>query len=121
MRFKSTRALVALAAVLCLGLPVAGANAKPRTKLPADYTAWSRVAMCESNAHWQIFGVLYPDPLGIDAANWTAYGGGLPEMPTASASMPERVHAIHVGDRLLRTIEGRHYRIPDQDGCEGSW
>ena len=113
---KHSARFVAVLSVLCLGLPVAGATAKPRHKhphrlgLPTDYRAWSRVAVCEEGG-WFAPGGNYPDALGIDATNLAAFGG---RPHYGRLSLKQRVAEIRVADRLVR-----HYGIgiPDQSGC----
>lgn len=120
------RAFVAsLIASLVLGVLSAQAAAHPRqSKLPGDYLEWSRAAKCEEGRTWHGRQVIwwvgsgttkvgYPDPLGINATNWERFGGG-PAETYGPATQTEIVHAIHVGDRLIK-----HYGvgIPDQGGC----
>lgn len=113
-------ALAALTALSIAGGPaLAREHARPRNhrhvRLPADYRAWSRVAVCESGG-WRVLGSAYPDSLGITAANFAAFDGRA--QPPGGTSIAERVAQIRVADRLIR-----HYgiSIPDQSGCEGSW
>jgi hypothetical protein len=112
---KHSRALVALVAVLCLGLPIAGATAKPRTKLPADYAAWSHVAQCESGG-WEVLGSAYPDPFGITAHNW-AWANGKP-MPSGPVPTAARAAAIKVADRFIHMLG---IGIPDGGGSCAAW
>lgn len=99
----------AVAALVGLCLFAAGAVGKLR--LPHDYAAWSRVARCESGG-WRVLGSAYPDSLGIDRANYLAFGG-IPIKP-GWVPLRQRLIEIRVADRLIR-----HYRIgvPDQYGC----
>ena len=126
MQSLTRRTVVGVLTAVCLAVPAAG-QAAPRhpVKLPADYAAWAKVAGCESNAKWEILGSVYPDPLGITAANWAFYGRlrfghkPKPELPTSSAPVAERIIAIEVGDEILRET---HSPMPDQDGCwHGGW
>lgn len=57
----------------------------------------------------------YPDPLGVDRANWLAVGG-VP-MRHGWLSLSQRVYAIRIADRFIH-----RYRIgiPDGGGCQ-SW
>jgi hypothetical protein len=115
-----------------LAISSAGASAHPRhhptrvgskhhpaksrpEKLPADFAAWSKVAVCESGG-WVVLGSAYPDSLGITATNFHAFGGQ--SQPVGATSLAERVAQIRVADRLIH-----HYgiSIPDQAGCAGSW
>lgn len=73
--------------------------------LPADYAAWTRVAVCEEGGWIGASGPAYPNSLGITAANWYAYGGGSDYSPAAQ---------IAVADRL---IADTGMSIPDQNGC----
>ena len=86
----------------------------PRSKLPADYPAWSHVAACESGG-WRVLGGAYPDSLGISRANFLEFGGRpLAPGPVSRAS---RIMQIQAANRLIA-----HYgaAIPDQYGC-GPW
>jgi hypothetical protein len=80
--------------------------------MPADYGAWSQVAECESGG-WQVLGYAYPDSLGIDRANWLAFGGK--PMAPGMVGPAGRVAEIRVADRLIAQY---HAAIPDQNGCE---
>jgi hypothetical protein len=80
-------------------------------KMPADYTAWSRVAGCEAGG-WQVLGSAYPDSLGITRTNFVDFGGA--PQPVGQASRAEIVAQIHAADRLIRSYG---VGIPDQDGC----
>jgi Transglycosylase-like domain len=82
--------------------------------MPADYSAWSRVASCESGG-WRVLGYAYPDSLGISRANWLAFGG-TPLAP-GSVSRAGEVAEIRVADRLAARY---HVPIPDRYGC-GAW
>lgn len=82
--------------------------------LPADYGAWSRVASCESGG-WQVLGYSYPDSLGINRANWLAFGGT--PLPAGGVSRSGEIAEIRVADRLVAHY---HVAIPDQYGC-GPW
>lgn len=137
MEFR-TRGIVGLITLACAWVLAAGATAAPRhapthngpahkhaPRLPADYAAWAKVAVCESNSRWEILGAVYPDPLGITKANWAYYGrlrfgyAPRPELPTSSATRHERIVAIEIGDEILRAT---HSSIPDQNGCNpGGW
>jgi hypothetical protein len=74
-----------------------------------DYVAWTRVAICEEGGWVGASGSAFPDSLGIKAANWYRFGGGADVSPTAQ---------ILVADRMAATYG---IRVPDQDGCAGSW
>jgi hypothetical protein len=82
--------------------------------MPADYSAWSRVASCESGG-WRVLGYAYPDSLGIDRANWLAFGGT--PLPPGSVPAAGKVAEIRVADRLAARY---HVPIPDRYGC-GAW
>jgi hypothetical protein len=82
--------------------------------MPDDYSAWSRVASCESGG-WRVLGYAYPDSLGISRANWLAFGGT--PMAPGSVTRAGKVAEISVADRLAARY---HVAIPDQDGC-GPW
>lgn len=114
---KHSARLVAVLSVLCLGLPAAGASAKPRKpiKMPRDYAAWSKVAVCESGG-WVVLGSAYPDSLGITATNFAAFGGR--SQPAGPVPVAARVAQIRVADRLIHRYG---IEIPDQHGCAGSW
>lgn len=79
--------------------------------MPSDYSAWSRVANCESGG-WQVLGYAYPDSLGISRANWVAFGGT--PMAPGSVSPEARADEIAVADRMTAHY---HAAIPDQYGC----
>lgn len=81
-------------------------------RLPFDYGAWTRVADCESGG-WLVRGGLYPDPLGISAANWALFGGGPPQ-PAGPSTRRQIIRAIRVADRIRRRYG---ISIPDGDGC----
>lgn len=97
--------------VLTVSLGLASAALAAKVRLPRDYGAWSRVAMCESGG-WRVLGWAYPDSLGITRTNYLAFGGK-PIKP-GRVSRREVVAQIRVADRLVR-----HYgvSIPDQYGC----
>ena len=82
--------------------------------MPVDYSAWSRVASCESGG-WQVLGYVYPDSLGISRANWVAFGGT--PMSPGSVAPAARADEIRVADRMTAHY---HTAIPDQYGC-GPW
>lgn len=72
------------------------------------FAAWSRVATCEEGG-WSRYGFpAYPDSIGIDAANWEAFGGTSDLSPAAQ---------IAVGERLVNAYG---IAIPDAYGCS-SW
>lgn len=121
MQVLGQRLLAAVVTALC-ALPAAGATAAPRhhkhhkkdkhrVRLPADYAAWSRVAVCESGG-WRVLGSSYPDSLGITATNFRAFGGR--PQPPGATTLAERVAQIKVADRLVCAY---HIGIPDQSGC----
>jgi hypothetical protein len=107
---RSPRAVLA-ALTTAIMLTPACASAQQRVRLPADYSAWQRVAQCESGG-WRVLGSRYPDPFGITAHNW-AYAGGN-AMPVGAVTLRARVVAIQVADRF-RAEYG--IPIPDQHGC----
>jgi hypothetical protein len=72
------------------------------------------VASCESGG-WRVLGSAYPDSLGIDRANWLAFGGA--PLEPGSVSRAGEVAEIRVADRLTARY---HVSIPDQGGC-GPW
>lgn len=92
--------------------PVIAAHGRER--LPSDYAQWSRVAVCESGG-WRVLGSSYPDSLGIDRANYMAFGGT--PLPSGVVSLAGRIAQIRVADRFIRRY---HATIPDQVGC-GPW
>lgn len=79
--------------------------------MPSDYSAWSRVASCESGG-WQVLGYAYPDSLGISRANWVAFGGT--PMSPGAVSPEARADEIRIADRMIAHY---HAAIPDQSGC----
>ena len=85
-----------------------------RSRLPADYAAWTRVAHCESGG-WQVLGYAYPDSLGITRTNYLAFGGR--PLPPGPTTLAERVAQIRVADRLIAHYDAP---IPDQHAC-ASW
>jgi hypothetical protein len=113
MRSHIRATVVALVTLACAWVPAAG-GAAPR-HLPADYSAWTQVAICESGG-WQVLGSAYPDPFGITAHNW-AWAVGKP-MPTGPVPMAARAAAIRVADRFIHKLG---ISIPDHGGCHGSW
>jgi hypothetical protein len=84
-----------------------GASSVPA--LPLDYVAWTKVAICEEGGWIGASGAAYPDSLGIKAANWYRFGGGMDVSPAAQ---------IAVADRLIAFYD---VGVPDQHGCAGSW
>jgi hypothetical protein len=84
-------------------------------RLPHDYAAWTRVARCESGG-WQVLGAAYPDPVGIDATNYQAFGGR--PLPVGPVSLVNRVAVIRVADRFRHKYK---IAIPDQTGPCVSW
>jgi len=85
-----------------------------RFALPRDYAAWSKVAGCEESG-WNTPGGDYPDSLGIDLANYQAYG--TPQAP-GTPTLRQRAAQIRVADRLIHSLG---IGIPDQNGCDGGW
>ena len=131
MQSIKLRAVVgALTLVICAGNIAAVASAATRHHqhahgghshgrkrehaMPGGYGAWSRVADCESGG-WQVLGSAYPDSLGINRANWLAFGGK--PMGPGPVGLAGQAAEIRVADRLIA-----HYNaaIPDQYGC-GPW
>lgn len=106
MRLFKRAALTAL-----VGLCLLAVGAVAKLRLPRDYSAWSRVARCESGG-WRVLGYAYPDSLGIDRINYLAFGG-TPIKP-GPVGLRLRLVEIRVADRLIR-----HYGvgIPDRSGC----
>ena len=106
-----------VASLTALAILTAGATAAPRhpAKLPADYTAWTWVATCESGG-WNVLGAAYPDSLGITATNYTTFGGR--PQPTGPVPLAARLTQITIADRLIHHY---HIPIPDQNGCQGAW
>jgi hypothetical protein len=80
-------------------------------KLPTDYAKWSRVAGCEAGG-WRVLGYDYPDSLGINRANFVAFGGR-PQGPGA-VSRRGMIMQIHVADRLIARYG---VSVPDQYRC----
>lgn len=68
---------------------------------PAEYAAWTKVAVCEEGGWIGYAGPAYPDSLGINAANWIAYGGTSDLSPSAQIIVAERIQS----------------NPPDQNGC----
>ena len=68
---------------------------------------WDRVAVCEEGGWGRNgFNTSYIGDLGINRANWFAYGGGSDLSPGAQVAVAQR-------------IEGFSF-VPDQNGC-GAW
>lgn len=84
---------------------------RSRMRLPADYTQWSRVAACESGG-WRVLGYAYPDSLGIDRANFTAFGGK--PLPPGPVSRLNKIMQVQVANRLIAHY---HTAVPDRYGC----
>lgn len=105
-----SRTLALVASIIASAILSAQAVAHPRVKLPADYAAWSRVAVCEEGG-WYAPGGFYPDALGVNATNYRTFGG---RPDYGHLSLAQRVAEIKVADRLIK-----HYgaAIPDQSGC----
>ena len=68
---------------------------------------WDAVADCEEGGWIGYAGPAYPDSLGIDAANWAAYGGTSDLDPAAQVAVAERIEAA----------AGTPDYVPDQNGC----
>lgn len=87
---------------------------------PDLYAQWTRVAVCEEGGWVGSSGLVYPDSLGISAANWYGNGGGSDVSPDA-----EILVAIRVVDGLVgQVIQGQVVYVgfvPDQGGCAGGW
>ena len=66
--------------------------------------AWDKVATCESGG-WVVLGSVYPDSLGLTAANYYAFGGTSDVSPEAQIAVAERFRAAY------------GIPIPDQNGC----
>jgi hypothetical protein len=115
MQSLTRRSVVGALILVWTGILAAGASAVTRQlRLPGDYGAWSRVAMCESGG-WQVLGYTYPDSLGINRSNWLAAGGR--PLPAGPVSRANRITEIRVADRFVARY---HTAIPDQYGC-GAW
>lgn len=71
------------------------------------YNAWYRVVTCENAGSWTPSGSLYPDGVGITAANWADFGGGSDVSPAAQIAVAQRfaAHYFYPG------------YVPDQNGC----
>lgn len=78
---------------------------------PAEFAAWSKVAVCETGGNWSAEGPIYSGGLGISNANWIIYGG---EQFAANAGLATSDEQIVVAMRIQANP-------PDQDGCTGSW
>lgn len=78
---------------------------------PAEFAAWSKVAVCETGGNWSAEGPIYSGGLGIANTNWIAYGGG-EFAPNAGQATPDE--QIVVAMRIQTNP-------PDQNGCSGSW
>lgn len=112
MRFRILALVASVLAVLAISS--ARAAAHPRIKLPADYAAWSRVAVCEEGG-WYAPGGNYVDALGIDDTNW--YGaGGRPQY--GRLSLAQRVYEIRIADRFIHKYG---IGIPDSGGSCAAW
>ena len=66
--------------------------------------AWDKVATCESGG-WVVLGSVYPNSLGLTAANYYAFGGTSDVSPEAQIVVAERFRAAY------------GIPIPDQNGC----
>lgn len=93
------------------GAVSATSKAPTETKGPVSASLllaeWTRVADCEEGGWVGWSGPAYPDSVGIDAANWVAYGGGTDESPMAQIAVARRITAAI----------GEPNWVPDQDGC----
>lgn len=105
------RALVASIAALA-AVPSAGSAHPRHLRLPRDYAAWTRVAICEEGLYAP--GGFYPDALGINATNYKAFSG---HPDYGRLTLSQRIAEIKVADRLIRYYGAA---IPDQHGCH-SW
>ena len=115
-RFRIS-ALAASITAIVLAVPSAGVahpRHKHRLRLPADYPAWSHVALCEEGG-WYAPGGNYDDALGIDAVNW-ASAGGKPQY--GHLSMVERIYEIRIADRFIRQYG---IGIPDPGSRCAAW
>lgn len=77
---------------------------------PSVYAEWTRVAVCEEGGWIGYAGPSYPDSLGINATNWSAYGGGSDLSPAAQIAVAQRIEAA----------AGTPGYVPDQGYC-ASW
>ena len=112
MRFSMRTLVASLTASALLAIPAAGLAApRKQLRLPRDYSAWSRVAACESGG-WRTLGYAYPDSLGINRTNWLA-SGGRPE-PPGPVSRARQIAEIRVADRFIARYG---VGIPDRYGC----
>jgi Transglycosylase-like domain len=79
------------------------------TVTPDQRAEWEQVAMCEEGGNWQYDGGSYSGGLGINRANWDAYGG-LEFAPEGAAATEDQ--QIMVAERI-------QFDPPDRDGCSG--
>lgn len=81
------------------------------TILASMREAWNKVAQCEEGGNWAHWTWWYPDGLGIDRPNFTAFGGN-----------PNKVNSIYQQITVAqRFVAYYHMGIPDQYGCTGSY
>lgn len=78
---------------------------------PEDFSAWSKVNVCEEGGNWYVRGSIYSGGLGISNVNWIKYGG---EYFAASAADATPDEQIVIAMRIQADP-------PDQTGCNGSW
>ncbi len=78
----------------------------------SEFTAWSKVTVCEESGDWHVRGSEYSGGLGISNENWTHYRpADFPE----SAADATPYQQIAVAKRIQPNP-------PDQNGCdEGGW
>lgn len=77
------------------------------------FSAWEKVAWCETHGDWSHYGAQYDGGLGIMPVNWVAYGG-LEFAPSAHEATPQQ-------QVLIATRINEGYPIPDQDGTCTAW
>lgn len=135
--FRKTLVSLALlfAFLIFSGNAIAKSHPKPKptpihrkvVHYPANYSAWTRVAICEEGG-WTAASSWYPrysgdsggyTVLGINGANWLSYGrrvlGYTPSLPPRGpVSIPNRILAVEIGNLI------EHGYVPDQSGC-ASW
>ena len=67
------------------------------------------VSCCENGCSWVPVGPVYPDGVGLTAANWAQFGGGTDVSPGTTAEVLSRFLAYY----------GMGW--PDQHGCTGGY
>jgi hypothetical protein len=128
MKFRIWALVASITVSVALMVPAAGVAAprKHPVKIPPDYAAWTRVAVCEEGG-WTAAHSWVPrystdyggyTIIGINGHNWISYSLRLhlnPTLPRPGATtMAQRVQAIRIGDAI------QHGHVPDQYGC-ASW